>query len=101
MTHPIIHLPLAPTQPAGETRDWTVVGQLCTPKDVLSRDQRLTDVNIGDLLVLPLAGAYGYNISHADFLCHPRPAQYFITDAGVITADGTIVDITGAVDRVD
>ncbi|QYM91549.1 type III PLP-dependent enzyme [Dickeya zeae] len=99
--HPIIHLPLAPAQPAGETCDWTVVGQLCTPKDVLSRDQRLTDVNIGDLLVLPLAGAYGYNISHADFLCHPRPAQYFITDDGVITADGTNVDVTGAVDCVD
>ncbi|WP_027712486.1 type III PLP-dependent enzyme [Dickeya chrysanthemi] len=99
--HPVIHLPLTSTPTTGETRDWTVVGQLCTPKDVLSRDQRLTDVNIGDLLVLPLAGAYGYNISHADFLCHPRPEQYFLTDDGVITADGTNVDVTGAVCRVE
>lgn len=93
--HPVIHLPLTAAPAAGETRDWTVVGQLCTPKDVLSRDQRLTDVNIGDLLVLPLAGAYGYNISHADFLCHPRPEQSFITD------DRMAVDATGAVRRAE
>ncbi|NVL28895.1 type III PLP-dependent enzyme, partial [Pseudomonas syringae pv. actinidiae] len=47
-------------------------------KDVLSRRQPFKDVNIGDLLVLPMAGAYGYNISHADFLCHPRPSQHFV-----------------------
>ena len=57
------------------------MGQLCTPKDVLSRQQELQGVEVGDLLVLPLAGAYGYNISHADFLCHPRPDQVFIRDA--------------------
>jgi diaminopimelate decarboxylase len=26
-----------------------------------------------------MAGAYGYNISHADFLCHPRPLQQFVS----------------------
>ncbi|CAI1971082.1 Diaminopimelate decarboxylase [Serratia ficaria] len=75
--HPIIHLPQR-SDGAGEWRAWTIVGQLCTPKDVLSRDCSLKDVAIGDMLVLPLAGAYGYNISHADFLCHPRPCQLFL-----------------------
>ena len=86
--HPIIHLPrksslsrhsnlASPSTPA-EYHPWTVVGQLCTPKDVLSRHQPLSGVAIGDLLVLPLAGAYGYNISHVDFLCHPRPEQIFV-----------------------
>lgn len=79
--HPIIHLPRDPERArAGERRPWTVVGQLCTPKDVLSRGQDLSGVAVGDLLVLPLAGAYGYNISHADFLCHPRPEQVFVGD---------------------
>ena len=78
--HPIIHLPGQTQTAAASTQDWTVVGQLCTPKDVLSRDCPLTGVNIGDILVLPLAGAYGYNISHADFLCHPRPQQLFLQD---------------------
>lgn len=78
--HPVVHLPSADRgeAPSGEKRPWTVVGQLCTPKDVLGRDRLLGDVAPGDLLVLPLAGAYGYNISHADFLCHPRPPQIFI-----------------------
>lgn len=83
--HPVIHLPrdssLSSNSSAGEYQPWTVVGQLCTPKDVLSRHQSLRDVAIGDLLVLPLAGAYGYNISHTDFLCHPRPEQIFVTHA--------------------
>ena len=80
--HPVIHLPRHPLTSGAVQRDWTVVGQLCTPKDVLSRDCPLAGVEVGDLLVLPLAGAYGYNISHADFLCHPRPPQLFVQDAG-------------------
>ncbi|NAT59762.1 diaminopimelate decarboxylase [Pseudomonas syringae pv. actinidifoliorum] len=76
--HPVIHLPSVPPTAASSEQAYTVVGQLCTPKDVLSRRQPFKDVNIGDLLVLPMAGAYGYNISHADFLCHPRPSQHFV-----------------------
>jgi diaminopimelate decarboxylase len=80
--HPVIHLPLRRTVDAsaspGTKHTLTVVGQLCTPKDVLARNVVLSNPRIGDLLVLPLAGAYGYNISHADFLCHPRPLQVFI-----------------------
>lgn len=77
--HPVIHLP---QQPVHDTipQYWTVVGQLCTPKDILSRDRLLHGVKPGDILVLPLAGAYGYNISHADFLCHPRPEIIFVAD---------------------
>lgn len=76
--HPVLHLPREPRGTDGATTAWTVVGQLCTPKDILSRARPLGDVRVGDLLVLPLAGAYGYNISHVDFLCHPRPRQLFL-----------------------
>jgi diaminopimelate decarboxylase len=83
--HPVLHLPVSGGGDAGadahSSSQWTVVGQLCTPKDVLARDAQLPGLAIGDLLVLPLAGAYGFNISHADFLCHPRPMQVFL-DAG-------------------
>lgn len=85
--HPIIHLPRHPATPGAVQQQWAVVGQLCTPKDVLSRDYPLTGVEIGDMLVLPLAGAYGYNISHADFLCHPRPPQVFVQQAGAAPWD--------------
>ncbi|MAX31845.1 MAG: diaminopimelate decarboxylase [Halomonadaceae bacterium] len=87
--HPVIHLPRYSQRAGeGERRPWTVVGQLCTPKDVLSRKQELSGVAVGDLLVLPLAGAYGYNISHADFLCHPRPEQLFVGDPLLEAPDG-------------
>ncbi len=80
--HPVIHLPSQPRSASAATQPWTVVGQLCTPKDILSRDCPLQDVRIGDVLVLPLAGAYGYNISHVDFLCHPRPSLLFVQEGG-------------------
>ncbi|MDM1249193.1 type III PLP-dependent enzyme [Acinetobacter sp. R933-2] len=76
--HPIMHFPKAELDHKISNEIYDIVGQLCTPKDVLSRDQKLNNIKIGDLLYLPLAGAYGYNISHADFLCHPRPEQLFV-----------------------
>ncbi|MGH3815705.1 MAG: type III PLP-dependent enzyme [Pseudonocardiaceae bacterium] len=57
----------------------TVVGELCTPKDVLARDVVVPRVRAGDLLVFHHAGAYGWDISHHDFLSHPYPDQVFQT----------------------
>jgi len=51
------------------------VGELCTPRDVLARQVWVERLRIGDILVFPLAGAYGWEISHHDFLSHPHPAQ--------------------------
>jgi len=44
------------------------VGELCTPRDVLSRRQHVTAVRAGDLLVFGRTGAYGWDISHHEFL---------------------------------
>lgn len=51
----------------------TLAGQLCTPKDVLA-------LRAGDRVVFSLAGAYAWNISHHDFLMHPRPGFHFLPD---------------------
>ncbi|WP_375737871.1 type III PLP-dependent enzyme [Pseudomonas boanensis] len=56
----------------------TLVGQLCTPKDVLARQQPVAALAIGDLLVFTLAGAYAWNISHRDFLMHEPPQMVFL-----------------------
>ncbi|MBS7661745.1 type III PLP-dependent enzyme [Pseudomonas lalucatii] len=56
----------------------TLVGQLCTPKDVLARQQPVAELAVGDLLVFPLAGAYAWNISHRDFLMHEPPQMLFL-----------------------
>ncbi|MCO8269588.1 alanine racemase [Actinoplanes sp. TRM 88003] len=49
------------------------VGELCTPRDVLCRNQHVTSVRAGDLLVFGRTGAYGWDISHHDFLRHDPP----------------------------
>ncbi|KGT86479.1 type III PLP-dependent enzyme [Enterobacter cancerogenus] len=51
----------------------TLVGQLCTPKDVLARQQVISALAPGDWLVFELAGAYAWNISHQNFLMHSPP----------------------------
>ncbi|MDQ3760773.1 MAG: type III PLP-dependent enzyme [Actinomycetota bacterium] len=56
----------------------TVVGELCTPKDVLARDVLVPRVRTGDVLVFHYAGAYGWDISHHDFLSHPHPEHVFL-----------------------
>lgn len=52
----------------------TVVGQLCTPKDVLATHPGGARVAVGDVLAFAMAGAYAWNISHRDFLMHDPPA---------------------------
>ncbi len=49
------------------------VGELCTPRDVLTRGQTVDRLRAGDLLLFARTGAYGWDISHHGFLRHPRP----------------------------
>lgn len=56
----------------------TFAGQLCTPKDVLARRVPASGLRAGDRVVFALAGAYAWNISHHDFLMHPRPGFHFL-----------------------
>ncbi|MEZ0076727.1 type III PLP-dependent enzyme [Planotetraspora sp. GP83] len=58
----------------------TIVGQLCTPKDVLARDVPVR-LEVGDVIEFAMAGAYAWNISHHDFLMHPKPAFHYIREA--------------------
>jgi diaminopimelate decarboxylase len=66
--------------PRPEVRDAAVdvVGELCTPRDVLGRDQRVDRLRVGDILLFSRTGAYGWDISHHDFLRHPYPEMIFI-----------------------
>jgi diaminopimelate decarboxylase len=64
-----------PAAPAGPV---TIVGQLCTPKDVLARDVQAPQLRAGDLIAFGLAGAYAWNISHHGFLMHPEPAFHYL-----------------------
>jgi diaminopimelate decarboxylase len=61
--------------PRPEVRDTEVdaVGELCTPRDVLTRGRHVQRLRAGDLLLFRRAGAYGWDISHHDFLRHDPP----------------------------
>jgi 2-[(L-alanin-3-ylcarbamoyl)methyl]-2-hydroxybutanedioate decarboxylase len=77
-SHPFAVLPVdgwPHPYPRPEVRDVAVdaVGELCTPRDVLTRGQRVGRLRVGDVLVFGNAGGYGWDISHHDFLRHPPP----------------------------
>ncbi len=55
----------------------TLCGELCTPKDVLARSANIKQLRVGDVIQFNLAGAYGWHISHHDFLSHPHPEKHF------------------------
>jgi diaminopimelate decarboxylase len=82
-SHPFTVLPVErwdSAAPRPEIRDGavTVTGELCTPKDVLARDVPVARLRAGDVLVFEQAGAYGWDISHHDFLSHPHPERVFL-----------------------
>ncbi|MFJ8463414.1 type III PLP-dependent enzyme [Streptomyces swartbergensis] len=66
-------------RPSAESGHATLVGQLCTPKDVLARRVPVPELRAGDRVVFSLAGAYAWNISHHEFLMHPRPGFHFLS----------------------
>jgi diaminopimelate decarboxylase len=66
----------------------TLVGQLCTPKDVLARRVMVDRLRIGDRIAFAMAGAYAWNISHHAFLMHPHPSFHHVEDRDTPVADG-------------
>ncbi|WP_048910253.1 type III PLP-dependent enzyme [Streptomyces sp. NRRL WC-3744] len=58
----------------------TLVGQLCTPKDVLASRIMVERLRVGDRVAFAMAGAYAWNISHHAFLMHPHPTFHHLDD---------------------
>ena len=56
----------------------SVVGPLCTPLDRLGDRIALPSVQVGDLIAIFLAGAYGASASPAAFLGHPPAAEVIV-----------------------
>lgn len=79
---PVEEWPYPFPRPGVRGRPVTVAGELCSPKDVLARDVPVDEVRAGDLIWFHHAGAYGWSISHHDFLSHPHPRRVFIGGRG-------------------
>jgi 2-[(L-alanin-3-ylcarbamoyl)methyl]-2-hydroxybutanedioate decarboxylase len=77
-SHPFTVLPVDAwphpyPRPGVRDREVDVVGELCTPRDVLCRARPVDELRAGDILVFGRTGAYGWDISHHDFLRHDPP----------------------------
>jgi diaminopimelate decarboxylase len=62
----------------GETEAVSVVGCLCTPLDMLGDSVVLPPAEIGDLVAVFHAGAYGLTASPTAFLGHPAPVEVVV-----------------------
>jgi diaminopimelate decarboxylase len=60
------------------TETASVVGCLCTPLDLLGDELELPEVQIGDLIAIFQAGAYGLTASPTAFLGHPSPTEVLV-----------------------
>jgi diaminopimelate decarboxylase len=58
----------------------TLVGQLCTPKDVFAKQVPVECIKAGDTVAFAMAGAYAWNISHHGFLMHPKPNFVYLNE---------------------
>ena len=72
--------PVAIGNPAvdGAAEVVSIVGCLCTPLDLLADDVVLPRAEIGDLVVILQAGAYGLTASPTAFLSHPAPVEVLV-----------------------
>lgn len=57
----------------------TIAGKHCEPSDVLIKDVHLPLVEVGDILVIPATGAYGYAMAN-NYNKQPRPAVVLVKD---------------------
>lgn len=55
-----------------------VVGCLCTPLDRLAERLELAETQVGDLIAVFMAGAYGRSASPENFLGHPPPLERLV-----------------------
>jgi diaminopimelate decarboxylase len=74
------HWPYDWQRPCCRGESVTLVGQLCTPKDVFARRVPVPagGLRAGDRVAFAMAGAYAWNISHHEFLMHPAPRFHFV-----------------------
>ncbi|MCC3777000.1 type III PLP-dependent enzyme [Streptomyces sp. UNOB3_S3] len=81
--HPFTVLPVEEwsrpwPRPAAVAEPVTLTGQLCTPKDTLAAGIPVAELRAGDRVAFAMAGAYAWNISHHDFLMHPKPTFHML-----------------------
>ena len=75
---------LANIDPHAPLETVSVVGCLCTPIDRLGDQVGLPRADVGDIVALFLAGAYGASASPQSFLGHPPPFELTVDGAEIL-----------------
>jgi len=55
-----------------------IAGPCCTPLDIIGDNIDLPEVEVGDIIGVFNAGAYGYSMSMHDFISFRRPKEYLV-----------------------
>jgi diaminopimelate decarboxylase len=78
----------------GETRQYEIVGPVCESSDVVGRDRMLPPLEVGDLVAIRDAGAYGSAMA-SNYNRRPLPAEVLVDRGGwrVIRRRQTIDDM--------
>jgi diaminopimelate decarboxylase len=76
--YPVVNASRDVGEAGGETETATVVGCLCTPLDRLAEKLQLPLSEVGDLVAVFMAGAYGRTASPEAFLGHPAPLERLV-----------------------
>ena len=79
----------------GDSTPCRLVGMHCESGDVLIEEARLEDPRVGDIVVVPATGAYGYSMA-SNYNAVPRPPVAFCRDgdARVVVRRETYEDLT-------
>jgi diaminopimelate decarboxylase len=91
--HPITNI----SNPEGEKEKVDVVGNLCESGDKFAEDREIHQAREGDLILIGVAGAYGYSMS-SNYNLRPRPAEVLMKKNGrlkLIRKRETIEEIIG------
>jgi diaminopimelate decarboxylase len=88
---PVDRAPAGLPLPVAQDEPVDVVGELCTPEDVLVRDVVVDRVRPGDLAVFPQAGAYGWEFALQPFLGHPPATRGVLAPTALDPASSPLV----------
>ena len=68
-------------EPTGQTKQVTIVGNICETGDIMAKERVLPEIHEGDILAVLNAGAYGHVMS-SSYNCRFRPAEVLINKNG-------------------
>lgn len=66
------------SHPNGKPKKVTIAGNVCESGDIFAKDRLIPKPEIGDILVIKNAGAYGYTMS-SDYNLRPKPVEVLVS----------------------